>query len=376
MASFLLGSAQLEQCPQCNGVWLDGGEEFSEENPESFIDSMQKYLLYSVSLPERTVRSTIGLAAGTAAEAAKFLIPQSFQTSKTYEIVVRNSLKFLTEDIGGATPEKNADDDSSVDDYLARKAVGNFVDLAGMVTLHLSPLWMLAIVSDLAYGSKSYVIELAKELEKQGLIEDTSTIHCVDDILEAVQNASGNAANMFDTPPLSVDQLKNSLEETRAAIASADYTAIIPEAEMKNYWNEMKSIADKEHVSLLGVSGALTMHSLNKVKNVGQGTLTGFRVAGGLFNRHVIGHYTSALSAINEQGFYQTVTESYSPYVDGVWNNFAAENKTWTENLLNGTTLGNAFQSISGWWNGKSSTEDNNGQSSPTTDPAEESLPS
>ena len=145
------------------------------------------------------MRSTIGLAAGAAKETAEFLVPQAFQDSKTYEIVVRNSLRFLTQDVGGAANE--TEDATEVEDYLARKAVGNFVDLAGLATLHLSPLWLLAIVSDIAYGSKSYVLELADELKKKGLIDESSTIHNVDDVLEAIQNASGKAANTFDMSP-------------------------------------------------------------------------------------------------------------------------------------------------------------------------------
>ncbi|MFN0197808.1 MAG: hypothetical protein ACKVT0_13775, partial [Planctomycetaceae bacterium] len=67
-------------------------------------NSLSHYFLYTLSLPERTVRSTIGLAAGTVQEAATLLVPGAFQNSKTYELVVRNSLRFLTNDVGGVKP--------------------------------------------------------------------------------------------------------------------------------------------------------------------------------------------------------------------------------------------------------------------------------
>jgi hypothetical protein len=286
------------------------------------------------------------MAAGAAKETAALLVPQAFQSSKTYELVIRNSLKFLTEDIGGV--EGDTEESPTGDNYVARKAVGTFVDIAGLATLHLSPVWFMAIVSDVAYGTKTYVIELADELKKQGLIDEDSTINHVDDVLNAIQNASANTASMIDTPPLSVDQLRESLESTRKSISSADYRRVIPEAELASYWNEMKEIANEEEVSLIGVSGALTMHTLGKVSTVSKGTLTGIQVVGGLFSRHVVGHYVDALKEAREKGFYQMVNDSSAPYVEAVWNNFSTDKESWTEQLVSGKAIGKAFRAVSG----------------------------
>ncbi|MBT4868081.1 MAG: hypothetical protein HON53_23505 [Planctomycetaceae bacterium] len=313
--------------------------------------ALGRFLVYGLSLPERTVRSTVCLAAGAATEAAAFLVPQAFHDSKTYELVVKQSLKFLTTEVGGvAEPE---DEEKTPDDFMARKAVGNFVDMAGLATLHVSPVWFMAILSDVAYGSQVYVLELAKELKEQGLIDDTSTIHHVDDVLEAVKKSSGEAAGLFDRPPLSVEQLKESLDNTRTTIKSADYTRVLPEAELTKYWSEMREVAAKEDVSLLGVSGALTMHTLGKVSTVSAGALTGVKVVGGLFSRHVVGHYMTSLESVRERGFYEVVRESSGPYVGAVWNNFSADTETWTEQLVNGKLLNKAADVVGGWLGGK-----------------------
>ncbi len=348
MKTVQLGDAALDVCDQCGGVWLDAGESLDDSDRSS---SLSRYLLYTATLPERVVRSSVGLAAGAATEAAVFLVPQAFQSSKTYEIVVRNSLGMLTRDIGGV--QKAGEDGQDVvagqEDLMARKAVGNFVDLAGLATLHASPVWMMAIVSDLAYGAGSCVQELAVELQKQGLIDDDATIHNVDDVLTAVKNASGNAASMFDTPPLSVDQLKESLDATRQTLASADIRSILPEAELTKYWNEMKSVADDENVSLLGVSGAVTMGTLNRVKTVGQGTLTGVQVVGGLVSRPFVDHYSQSLATIRQDGLFVTLKDTSAPYVEAVWNNFSGSQGTWTEELLSGRAVRKGFDKLGSW---------------------------
>jgi hypothetical protein len=346
MAVQLLGDAEIDVCSSCEGAWLDPGEML----PLSDRAGLQQLMMYSLSLPERVVRSTVGLAAGAAMETASLLIPQSFQSAKTYELVVKNSLGFLARNVGGvASDDESAEGDVTTgDDFMARKAVGNFVDLAGMATLHVSPVWLLAIVSDVAYGSSNYVQELATELREQGLIDDTSTIHHVDDVLTAIQDSSGNAASLFDTPPLSVDQLRATLEKTRASLTEVDYAAILPESELRQYWHEMQEISVNNGVSLLGVSGALAINTLGKLETAAKGTFAGVRVAGGLLNRHVIGHYTDSLQLIQDKGLFESLRETSGPYISAVWNNFANDKPTWTEELVSGRLILKGWKAVSG----------------------------
>ncbi len=347
-----------------------------DESPASSrAEMLLNGLLYGLSLPERLARSAVGVTAGTAKEIAEFVVPQAFQNSKSYEVMIRNSLNFLLASVGtvsenspavvsstnsagpqpaGATPGTETDP-SSVNPgrFIARKAVGNFIDIAGLATLHVSPLWILAIVSDAAYGTKTYVRELAEELQKQGLIDDSSTIHKVDDLFGAVREASGKAASNFDQPPLSLEELRTSFEQTRKALNGVDPTQLIPEAEISRLWNGMRELAQRENVSLLGVSGAVAMQTLESIKGVSQGTLTGLFVAGKIVNRNIFGHYIQSLNTIRETGLWTSVKETYEPYLDTAWGNFTSSRKTWTEQVLNPGHLTKAWNVLTGWF-GKS----------------------
>jgi hypothetical protein len=305
-------------------------------DPEAAESHLSRFLLYTVSLPERVVRSTVGVTAGAAKEASHALIPQAFQSSKTYELVVVNSLKFLVENVGGVECQHAAGEPAPVDHFLARKAVGNFVDLAGVATLHLSPIWVFAVVSDVAYGSKAYVRELAAELHERGLIKDTSPIDRVDDLLAAIQTTTAETASLISTPPLSVEQLKLTIERTRSAIAAADHAAFPSQQELEAHWHEMQTISAKEGVSMLGVSGALTLHMLGKVEAVAQGSLVCVEVAGGLLNRNILAHYVDGLKTIHQRGFYDVVRSSATPYTAAVWRNFSAQHQTLTTQVVTG----------------------------------------
>jgi hypothetical protein len=319
--------------------------------PESPLAPLARQLLFGLSLPERVVRSAVGLTAGAVKELAGFIVPSAFQTSKSYEIAITNSLNFLTETVGGVKGAETKADEAG--EAIARKAVGNFMDLAGLATFHVSPMWVLAVVSDVCYGTKTYVAEVAKELQAQGVIDDASTIHHVDDILDAIQRASGSAASTFDKPPLSVEELRKTIDETRQSLAHADVLKLIPQAELAGYWNEMQQAAAADNVSLLDVSAAITMSTLGRVGTVSQGALTGVRVAGGIFNRNVLRHYRDSLNRLIEKGFYEMVRESYQPYVDAVWTNFSGEKKSWTEQVLDPNNVVVGMKKVWGLFDGK-----------------------
>jgi hypothetical protein len=336
-----------------------GSDPVASGEPVGSPAALSESLLYGLSFPERLVRGVIGLSAGAARELAEVLVPQAFKDSASYKLAIENSLGFLTETVGGvpgrgdpagAIPgqcEADGANDAEAGEQIARKAVGNFIDLAGLATLHVSPMWMLAVVNDVAYGTGTFTRELALELQAQGVIDDAATIHHVDDILAAVQRTCGTAAGTFDSPPLSVEELKRTIDEARRDLSEADVRRLIPEAELRRYWADMRAVASAEQVTLLGVSAAITMQAFGKAKAAGQSTLIGARVAGGILNRNVVAHYREALTRIVQQGLFATVRESYGPYVTAVWGNFSREKTSWTERVLD---PGNASRVVSGVW--------------------------
>jgi hypothetical protein len=325
------------------------GAQIGAAQPTPPAKSVRDYLLYTLSLPERAVRSTAGLAGGALREATELLVPAAFQDSKTYSTLVRQTLDFLVEDVGGVARAEGEEASPKVEGFVARKAVGNFVEMAGALTLHVSPIMYLAVISDIAYGSQTFLKELAEELRREGIIDDSSTIHHAGDLLEAIREASGTAATTFDTPPLSVDGMRDSLQKTREAIQRIDPTKVLPLPEINRMWNEMQQVAAQENVTLFEVSSAMTLHSLDKVATVGRGALSGVRAAGTLLDRHIIEHYRQSLFEIHTKGYYATLAEASGPYIEAVWQNFSTTRSTITEDLLSGKLIGQATRGVRKW---------------------------
>ena len=318
------------------------------EPPEPGVNQVYQFMMYGISLPERALRATSAMVGGAIRESASLVVPQAFRDSRSYRMFVSQMLDFVSTDVGGVT---NASSDAStqVEGFVAKKAVSNFVELAGMATLHVSPLLILAVVSDLAHGSKTFLGELSVELKKQGIIDERSTIDSTADLLAAISKTSGDTASVFDLPPLNVEGLKETIQKTRDSLNSIDPTQMIPQSEITRVWEDMKRMADRQNVDLFQLSSAMTLYTLNGVGATVQGALTTVRISGQMLDRHIISHYSAALSEISSKGIYPMLATASKPYLDAVWYNFTSNRPTVTEDLVTGRFVGRAWEGFRGW---------------------------
>ena len=310
---------------------------------------VRRFLVYGLSLPERTLRTGVGTIGGVMRESAALLVPQAFQDSKSYTVMIRQMLDYLVEDVGGVACRDADDADAAVENFVARKAIGNFIEMSSLATLHVSPITMLAILSDVAYGSQVYLKELAAELKAEGVIAENSTIDHADDLLAAIKDAASTTAGAFDTPPLSVDGMRQVIDDTRAAVTRVDPTKVIPAAEIDRLWREMPEVSRREGVGMVEVAGAATFYALSRMETVSRGALSTIRVAGNLFDRHVLDHYRGAIDAVFARGVYEILRETSEPYVAAMWSNFSTERSTWTERIVSGEALTGSWSAVRRW---------------------------
>jgi len=306
---------------------------------------------YSASLPERTLRSASALAGGLVRESANWLLPSAFRNSRSYSIYIQQMLEFVCSDIGGvrrmwqATPSDSTlavspeDQAAQTQDFLAKKTVGNLLDMSALATFHMSPLAVLAIFSDVAYGSKFYLQQLSERLKSQHIIDEESTIDNATDLLAALEKASASAAGAFDKPPLSIDGLRKTIAETQAAVLEVDPIKLLPSTEIDQLWRQIELAAKEQNASIWDVSATISLVALGNIQSMAKGTIIDLELAGNLFNEHIVQHYWEGLRTIERDGLLPTLSQASGPYLEAVWTNFAVDRKTWTEQLLNGDLI-------------------------------------
>ena len=343
-----------------------------KEQTDPSVSSVYQHLVYGLSLPERAIRTTAATVGGVIHESATLLVPQAFRDSKTYNVFVHQMIDMLAKDVGGverptdeqkpavssseksdnAPKTEGAEADGVTQEYVARKTVGTFVDLAGLATLHVSPLTVLAVVSDVAYGTKTYLHELSEELKREGVIAEDSTIDNAGELLEAIAKTSADTADQFDKPPLSVQGLAETIRQTTDQLSTIDPTLILPQSEINQLWTDMQSMADRENVNLFEISSAMTMYTLDNVNTATQGALTTIRVTGQLLDREVLDHYRQGLNQIQEEGLYSMLAKTSEPYINAVWFNFSTDRPTLTEDIVSGKMAGRVWAEFQQWRTG------------------------
>ena len=122
---------------------------------------------YLLSLPERLLRSGLGLGAGVAREVGEVALPDGVKRSRLYQNLVDTTLRFLIEQVGGVEGAYAAEDPLP-DDFLKRRTAGNVVEALGLVAFRASPVWVLAALADVCGMGRQLIPEIADALEGPG----------------------------------------------------------------------------------------------------------------------------------------------------------------------------------------------------------------
>src|SRR5262249_25626257 len=163
----------------------------------------------------RAVAAALG---GSIHETAELVLPRLVRTSRFYEATAKNLLRITVELVGGVERDaKGAADEfeQSTKKLAVRKGGGNVVELGSILAFGFSPLWLLAAAADVSHGTRVYLDSLVAELKAAGVLARDAELRSVDDLLAALEGASGTTARLIDIPPLEIEGLKRTLTELR-----------------------------------------------------------------------------------------------------------------------------------------------------------------
>lgn len=290
----------------------------------------RRFAAYALSLPERISRIAVGSLAGIFKGISELLLPEAVRQTKLCQVLLNKSLRYLIQEVG-AVHDVYAASEAVPPNYVARKFVGNFMELAGILTLRASPVWILALVSDVSGGTKIFLREFAEELKRAKLLDPETNIDTVDQLLDGLQSFSGKIADQIDTPPLSVEELRETVKYLREEARAFNLRRVVKSEEMDSMIEDMKEVARKEDKSLYEISAAMAMSAVNQLQRSGRRAVTGLRVGRALLDRTIFKYYARALKDLSRRGYYRHIARSSKPYLRAIGRHLAWRNITWTE---------------------------------------------
>jgi len=276
---------------------------------------------FLASLPERLVRTLAAAVGGVVHETATIALPRLVRHSRLYEATAKNLLRVTIELVGGVAPERAVDGEAFEGDVrklAVRKTAGNAVELGSILAFGFSPLWLLAAAADVTRGSRVYLDALVGELKAAGVVRADLDARSVDDVLAALEGASGASARLIDIPPLELEALRRSLAEFRR-----EPEGLPTRDELATAYAGLEATAEKERRSLLEVSAGVGLAFFNAARHVGR--------------QHVLDAYTEDLRPLRDEGFAAYAARVSRPYADAVSRYFDPGQETITERALRRT---------------------------------------
>jgi hypothetical protein len=292
---------------------------------------------YLATLPERLVRSVVGIGAGVAREVGDVALPRSVRQSRLYENLVDTTLRFLIEQVG-EVEGVYAPDAPLDDNFLARRTAGNVVEALGVVAFRASPVWVLAALSDVCGLGRHLIPEIAASLKQQGLLEDSADVSSVDQLLDGLERTSGRIAQTINTPPLDVAGLREEWRAIREEARSVTPDRLPTGESLIALWTQLKTESARQEKSIFETSSMLALSALRSAPHdarwLGASAMVGATRTGQVLAASLIEYYRHTLRDIHEVGYLEYARRQLRPYVRAAATQFAPDKSTLTDRLL------------------------------------------
>jgi len=296
--------------------------------------SVKAYLL---SLPERLIRSTVGLGAGVVREVSEVALPDGVRHSQIYRNLVDATLHFLIEQVGGVEGVYQTDA-ALPDNFLARRTAGNAVEVLGIVAFRASPVWILAALADVCGMGRHLIPEVTEALKAQGLLETDAQFTTVDQMLDGLERTSTHLAATVNAPPLDVKGLRAEWEALREDARHLPQASLPSRESISAVWAELKAESARQERSIFETSSVMALSAARAlpggVRWLSASARVGAARTGQVFADALLDHYRQTLSDIRRVGYVTYAGRQFRPYLRAAAGQFSPKRRTLTQRLI------------------------------------------
>lgn len=292
---------------------------------------------YLLSLPERLIRSTVGLGAGLAREVGEVALPDGVRRSQLYQNLVDATLHFLIEQVGGVEGVYRSDA-ALPDNFLARRTAGNAIEVMGIVAFRASPVWILAALADVCGIGRHLIPEVTEALKAQGLLETDAQFTTVDQMLDGLERASTHLAATVNTPPLDVKGLRAEWEALREDARRLPQASLPSRESISAVWADLRAESARQQRSIFETSSVMAVSAARAlpggVRWLSASARVGAARTGEVVAAALLDHYRQTLSELQQVGYLTYAGRQLRPYIRAAADQFSPKRRTLTQRLL------------------------------------------
>ncbi len=290
-----------------------------------------------LSLPERVVRSVSALSGGLLREIGEVVVPAPLRRTALYRTMVEVTLRFLIEQVGqveGMYPTESG----LARDFLLKRAAGHGIDFIGLLTIHASPIWILAALADATGVGHRMILEISQALKDEGLLDPNSRFETVDELLDGLERTSAHLAGTLYMPPVNVDGLRHewaALKQQLPKLPSSNWPSI---GRLERVWDQLRQSAQAQGRSIFAMSSLVAVSTLAQMPSrvfwLSRAARSAARRTGRVVGGTLLDHYSLTLDEISQAGFVEYWRREFRPYLRAAAMQFAPGRESSTERLL------------------------------------------
>lgn len=292
---------------------------------------------YLLSLPERVIRSALGLSAGLLREVSEVVLPKGVRRGALYKSLVDTTLRYVIEQVGGVKGVYPIEQPQP-GHFLARRGAGHAIELLGIVAFRVSPVWVLAALADLSGLGRRLIPEIAEALEAEGLLQEATRFESVDQLLDGLEKTSSRLAQTMNTPPLNIAELRKEWQTIRSQARGANPLQLPSAAVIGKQWKQLKQESARQRRSIFETSSLMAIAAVralpNKARWLSASTRVGARRAGKLLAADVLDDYSHTLNELRKVGYLTYAQRQLSPYLRACVDQFSRQRRTLTQRIL------------------------------------------
>lgn len=292
---------------------------------------------FILSLPERVVRSLAALSGGLLREIGTVAIPARVRKTALYRLMVEAALRFLIEQVGqvqGVYPSEGR----LATNFLLKRGASHGIELLGLLTLHVSPIWVLAALADATGAGHALIQQIAEALKEEGLLDPAVHFETVDQLLGGLESTSEHLAETLNLPPLDLAGMRRDWSKLREKLPSIPSTNLPTPENLQRIWTRLVESAAAQNRSVFTLCSAVAISAVTGVPAnllwLSRAARVATKRTGEVLGEALLLHYVQAVDEIARTGLLEYWKREFRPYLRGAAEQFAPDHRSSIERLL------------------------------------------
>lgn len=288
-------------------------------------------LAYVLSIPERLIKTSLAVGGGLVKELTERLLPNVLQETQLFKVFVIRGNRFLLEQIAGV--KDLYEDENANPDYASRKVVSNVIEVSSLLTLHLSPVLLLAAASDVMKGAHGILDVLVADLKREGVIDNAAQVENFNDFLNNMHGFTVKLADRADLPPLSLHELQELGSEVKQDVLDLQQRQQLDQKDVESLAHSLHQEAEQGR-SIWETASALSLGGAHALVKSAQGIACVSGTTARFIDDQIFTYYGEQMQLVLSEGVSKYFIRVSMPYFNALQSTWDAKHATWTEAFL------------------------------------------